>query len=172
VKLSVLALCTVGGLATVTAIGVLTAPRLSAAIRAAFVEVVIPSKPFFGVMTMTPGLTYNYFKSVGPGSGTLGITNITLTNLDTAFARRVNFVNAVFAGSACVASLPPGGGGLIASYGDPQFDVVVQANSTLSISYPTPLVFQGNGGPTCVTAHVEGIRSSDNFEVQITGFVN
>jgi hypothetical protein len=29
-------------------VGVFAAPKLSAAIKAAFVEVVIPSKPFFG----------------------------------------------------------------------------------------------------------------------------
>lgn len=45
--------------------------------------------------------------------------------------------------------------------------VYVDAFSTQTITYPTPLVFGGIQGHTCVAA-----QSSGNVEVALNGFVN
>ena len=55
------------------------APKLSAAIKSALVEIVLPSKPFFG----QTGVTVNdvHF-GTGTEEGTLGITNLIVTNFN------------------------------------------------------------------------------------------
>ena len=68
----------VAGLFTLAVIGVAVAPKVRAAIRAAFVEVVLPSQPFSGTMVLK-----NEVRSIGPGTGTLGVSSLTITNFNT-----------------------------------------------------------------------------------------
>lgn len=75
-KFKNLVLSAAGGVLAVAAIGHFAAPKLTAAIKAAFVEVVIPSKPFFDRVILGRGV----FLSIGPDAGTLGVSNILLTN--------------------------------------------------------------------------------------------
>jgi hypothetical protein len=90
-KLSKTILCAAGGFLTVA----FAAPRVSATIRAAFVEVVIPSKPFFGA------LTSNFSQpATGPDTGTLGVTSITVTNFDPA-ARLISINAPIFSSGSC-----------------------------------------------------------------------
>jgi hypothetical protein len=145
-----------GAFLTLALAGIFVAPRVSAAIRATFVEVVVPSTPFYGVMSAFS--LQNYYKSVGPDTGTLGITNITITNRDST--TNVVFIFApLFSGGGC-GSVPTGG-----SY--PNLSIYVEPNSTKTITYPTPLVFGNIQGHTCVAAQAYG-----NVEVYLNGFVN
>lgn len=64
------------GLLSLALIGALAAPKVVAAARAALVEIVIPSTPFFGSMSLSGFGS----QSVGPGTGTLGVTQIVITN--------------------------------------------------------------------------------------------
>src|SRR6266508_1483894 len=74
-------LCTTGCLFGVLAIGVTVAPKLSAAVKAALVEIALPGKPFFG----QAGLTVNNNRfGTGSDERTLGITNLVVTNFTNA----------------------------------------------------------------------------------------
>lgn len=154
-KLNKTILWAAGGVLTLAFAGIFTAPKVAAAIRATFVEVVIPSKPFYGVLGLSP---QNFRSSTGPDVGTLGVTNITVTNFDSI--RNTVFILApLFNGGGC-GSLITGGAG-------PTLTIVVQPFSTQTITYPTPLVFGGVDGHTCVAAQASG-----NVEVDVNGFVN
>jgi hypothetical protein len=154
-KLNKTILYAAGGLLTLTFAGIFAAPKVSAAIRAAFVEVVIPSNPFFDRLVLSP---QNNLLSTGPNAGALGITNITITNRDSN--RSVVFILApLFSAGGC--------GSTITGGANPFVTIYVDANSTQTITYPTPLVFGGIGGHTCVAA-----QSGGNVEVALNGFVN
>src|SRR5690242_11134292 len=72
-------LYTAAGIFTLALTGALSAARVSAAIKAALVEIALPSKPFFG----QTGTTVNNIQfGTGSDGGTLGITNLTLTNFN------------------------------------------------------------------------------------------
>ena len=86
-----------GAFLTLAFAGIFAAPKVAAAIRATFVEIVVPSNPFYAVMNLTP---QEYLKSVGPDTGTLGVTNITVTNKDSTL--NVVFILALFSPAAAV----------------------------------------------------------------------
>jgi len=161
-KLNKTILWAVGGFITLAAIGTLSAPRLSAAIKAAFVEVVIPSKPFFDTMF----LANNNPQSVGSDLGTFGVTTITLTNFSQS-TQQVFIFAPVFSSGGC-----GGSGSLIIGGGRPTMNVYVQPRSTQTISYPTPLVFAGIGGHACLAAEVTTLLNDGSVEVTVNGFVN
>src|SRR5471032_3349278 len=74
----------------------LSAPALAAgAIKAAYVEEVIPSRTFSGRMQVL-----NTTNSVGPGTGIFGITSLTLTNFDSTQQQVFIFVP-IFSGGGC-----------------------------------------------------------------------
>jgi hypothetical protein len=154
-KLNKTILWAAGGFLTVAFAGIFTAPKVAAAIPATFVEVVVPSNPFYGRMNLSP---QNFVKSVGPETGTLGVTNITVTNFDST--RNTVFILApLFAGGGC-GSVITGGAG-------PNLTISVEPFATQTVAYPTPLVFGGIQGHTCVAA-----QGSGNVEVYVNGFVN
>jgi hypothetical protein len=80
-KLIKLVLYAAGAVIIMAVVGTLAAPKLAATIRGAFVEVVIPSRPFYDSMSVL-----NSVVSVGPDTGTLGVSNITLRPLFQAAA--------------------------------------------------------------------------------------
>jgi hypothetical protein len=151
-------LLTAGCLLALSFAGLLTARKVSAAIRAAFVEVVIPSQPFFGHMN-----TYfdSFLASTGPDTGVLGITNITVTNNEFDKKQVVIFAP-LFSGGGC-GSKPTSA----APAPSPLLTINVDAFSTQTITYPTPLVFGGVQGHTCV-----GVQAAGNAEITVNGFVN
>jgi hypothetical protein len=154
-KLNKTILYATGAFATLAFAGIFASPKVSAAIRATFVEVVVPSNPFFARMVLSP---QNILMSAGPDTGTLGVTNITVTNSDST--RNVVFILApLFANGGC--------GSVIAGGANPFMTIYVGPFSTQTIIYPTPLVFGGIQGHTCVAA-----QSSGNVEVYLNGFVN
>ena len=78
-------------------VGVATPAAAAGGIKAAYVEQVIPAHTYTGHMTVLNSTT-----SVGPGTGVLGITSLTLTNFDTQ-AQQVFIFVPVYAGAGCVA---------------------------------------------------------------------
>lgn len=153
------------GLLSLALIGALAAPKVVAAARAALVEIVIPSTPFFGSMSLS-GFSS---QSVGPGTGTLGVTQIVITNFDSV-VNQVNIYSALLTGGTC------GGIGNINGADTNGFLVVkVQPNSTLVISPASPIVYHSidgfdNVNHTCVAAGMP--VSGGNVFVAINGFVN
>ena len=141
----------------VATVGVLRTPKVSAAIRATFVEIVIPTTTFNASMQASFGV----YPSVGPDTGTLGVTSLLITNFsDTPQGVIVSaplFAN----GNGC--------GGTIIGREGPFLQVYVQPLQTLSIAYPTPLTFRGAGGHTCIAAQS---TTGGQIEVDVNGFVN
>lgn len=144
-----------GAFLTLAFAGIFAAPKVSAAIRATFVEVVIPSNPYYGRMILSP---QNYLLSTGPDTGTLGVTNITVTNLDST-SNLVFIFAPLFTGGGC--------GTTIFDAASPRLTIYAAPYSTQTISYPTPLVFGPLQGHACV-----GAQSAGNVQVFVNGFVN
>ena len=166
----------VGGVVLAALILPLLAPKTVHAIAATLVQVTnttsnpvptapaVPGTPFFGLMQ----LSGTGAKSVGPGTGTLGITQIVLTSSDSA-VDEVNIFSGLLSGGTC------GGNGNVEAATNPFLVVKVQPNSTLVIPAPTPLVFSpatgyDNVAHTCVAASMP--ITGGNVIVTVNGFVN
>lgn len=147
---------------TVAAFSIFKSPTASAAIRATFVEIVIPSNPFYDTMSVT-----NTKQSIGPDTGTLGVTNITLTNYDSSPQQVFIFAPVFGSGLGCGTS-----GSSIIGGGGPQLQVYVQPTSTLTISYPTPLTYNNVSGHTCIAAQVTTTLHGGSVGISVNGFVN
>ena len=138
------------------------APALAAgSLKAAYVENVIPSRTFSGRMQVL-----NTTKSMGPGTGVLGVTSITLTNFDTQPQQVFIFVP-IFSGGGCGT-----GGANIVGGTEPQMTVYVRPQETLHLAYPTPLVINPFAGITCIAAEVTTLLHGGSVEVDVNGVVN
>lgn len=156
-------LCAAGGLVALAAVGALSAPKLKAAIKAAFVEVVQPSRPFYATLFTPvnfPGVPF----AGGPDQGTLGVTNITVTNFQDTPASVTVFQPVLNPNAANC------GGGIQGFGGPDSIDITIklQANQTLTLPFPTPLVFAPQNGHSCIAV----VGPAGFFEAYITGFVN
>lgn len=152
------ALAAIAGLATLS-----TSAQAAGGIKAAYVEEVIPAKTFSGHMQV-----FNSISTVGPGanSGVLGITSITLTNFDTQPQQVFIFVP-IFSGAGCGA-----GGSAIIGGTTPQMTVYVQPQSTLHLTYPTPLVINPYQNNTCIAAEVTTLLHGGSVTMDVNGVVN
>jgi hypothetical protein len=158
-KIPTLALASVAAACLLSGI---SAPALAAgAIKAAYVEEVIPSKTYSGRMSVL-----NTTNSMGPGTGIFGVTSLTLTNFDTS-AQQVFIFVPIFSGGGCGS----GGSSIIGGTG-PQMTVYVQPQSTLHLSYPTPLVINPYAGITCLAAEVTTLLHGGSVEIDVNGVVN
>ena len=159
-KISTLGLAVAAG---VLGLGGAGAPAFAAGgIKAAYVEQVIPSRTWSGHMQVL-----NATKSVGPGTGILGVTSLTLTNFDSQ-PQQVFIFAPVFSGGGCGS-----GGSNIVGATDPQMTVYVQPQQTLHLAYPTPLVFNPNqNNITCVAAEVTTLLHGGSVEIDVNGVVN
>jgi hypothetical protein len=149
-------LCVAGCLFAATIVGALLTPKLSAAIKAAFVEVVMPSKPFFAFLNSSSLIP----QGAGPGEGTLGVTNITVSNSGSE-ANGVQIFQPVTDNCSNPTTRNIEGG--------PLFLVSVQPQQTVTLPFPTPLVFAQTGGRSCIAVAALG---SSTMLVSVTGFVN
>ena len=124
----------------------------------------VPATPFYGLMTLSgPGA-----QSVGPGTGTLGVTQIVITNSDSV-VNQVNVFQGLLSGGTC------GGNGNVEAATNPFLILKVQPNSTLVVPFPTPLVLAGasgydNANHTCIAASMP--ITAGHVYVSINGFVN
>ena len=158
-KISTLGLACVAG---VLGLGGAGAPAIAAGtIKAAYVEQVIPSHTWSGHMAVL-----NTPNSMGPGTGILGITSITLTNFD-ANPQQVFIFVPIFSGGGCGS-----GGSNVIGGATPQMTVYVQPQQTLHLAYPTPLVFNPNQNITCVAAEVTTLLHGGSVEIDVNGVVN
>jgi hypothetical protein len=128
-------------------------------IKAAYVEQVIPSKTWNGSMSVL-----NAVNSMGPGTGILGITSITLTNFDSSPQQVFIFAPIYASGGTC--------GSPVIGGSDPRMQVYVQPNSTLHLTYPTPLVMNPISGNTCIAAEVTTQLHGGSVEVDVNGVIN
>lgn len=150
-------------LAMVVALGMAVTPTTAVAaggIKAAYVETVIPSKAYSGTMDLYNNSTF----SIGPNTGVLGIASLTITNFS-ATAQQVFIFEPIFEGTNGCGSPVIGGGGT-------QMTLIVQGNSTLHLTYPSPLVFSPLNGHTCIAAEVTTVLGGGSVEVVVNGFVN
>jgi hypothetical protein len=147
---------------TVAALAGIAAPALAAGgIKAAYVEQVIPAKTYTGRMQVL-----NSTRSLGPGTGILGITSITLTNFDTQPQQVFLFVP-IFSGGGCGS-----GGSNIVGGAEPQMTVYVAPQSTLHLTYPTPMVINPLNNITCIAAEVTTLLHGGSVEIDVNGVVN
>jgi hypothetical protein len=107
-------------------------------------------------------------QSVGPGSGTLGVTQIVVTNFGSSLAT-VNIYAGLLSGGTC------GGTNNVEAATNPFLVLDVQPNSTLVVPSAVPLVFSPTDGydnlpHTCVAAGMP--ITGGNTIVSINGFVN
>jgi len=138
------------------------AAHAAGAIKAAYVEDVIPSHTFNGEMTLGTSL-----RAVGPGTGTavFGITSLTFTNTDSA-RQLVFFAPAAITGSDCSVNSAVLGAVVSSMY------VVVPANSTLHLTYPTPWIVAPWQGTTCFGAKVVNPTHDGDVLVNVVGVLN
>ena len=138
------------------------APAFAAGgIKAAYVEQVIPAHTYTGHMVVL-----NSTSSVGPGTGILGITSLTLTNFDTQPQQVFIFVP-IFSGGGCGS-----GGGTIVGGTVPQMTVYVRPQETLHLTYPTPFVINPYAGITCLAAEVTTLLHGGSVAIDVNGVVN
>ncbi len=162
-KLKKLIVYVASGLLTIAAVGAVTAPKLTAAIRGAFVEIVIPSHPYASTGVIKTFLT------TGPDTGTLGVTSITLTNFE-ATPETVFIWEPTLSAGSCG---PSGVLDLSSTNAVLGFYIAVPAKQTMHFTYPSPLTFSGIGGHTCVGGLLlGGDTPSVGVQMVINGFVN
>jgi hypothetical protein len=146
----------------------LTAPKTVHAVVSALVTVAntaanpvptqqaIPAKPFFGRMVLSSGSA----QSAGPGTGeTLAVSNITLTNFSNS-TQQVFVFNPVFStGGTC--------GDPVIGGGEPSMYVDVPALQTVTLPFPSSVVFTPINSSSCIAA--EDLSGSP-VEIYVTGF--
>lgn len=125
------------------------------------VESVAPSQPFQAQLNTFGGNAGPTF-SVGPTQGTLAVTSLILTNLNSV-VERVQIFQQTNA-DACGIGAQIGGAGTI------HMDLLVQPQQTLSLPFPSPLVFSPINGRSCIG--ISGGQVAGIVIVQVTGFVN
>jgi hypothetical protein len=153
--------CLVSAMAAATLFGSTGSAFAAGGIKAAYVEEVIPTKTYSGRMSVL-----NTTNSIGPGTGIFGITSLTLTNFDLSPQQVFIFVP-IFAGGACGS-----GGAQIIGGTSPQMTVYVPPQSTLHLTYPTPLVVNPFAGITCIAAEVTTLLHGGSVEVDVNGVIN
>jgi hypothetical protein len=161
----------IGGVVFAAFLLTLAAPKAVHAVVSALVTVsntttnpvptqqVIPGQPFSATLALSPG----NIVSAGPGaSGRLAVTNISISNLSTTSGTQEVFVfSPTFPGAGTCGDLANGGA-------TPPMRLLVPQAQTLTISYPTPLIFAPVNGVSCIAA--ENFVNSP-IEVYVTGFV-
>lgn len=159
-------LCAGAAVSSLALIGAVCAPKLVAAVRATLVEIVVPSNPYFGLMTLNGTAS----QSVGPGTGTLGVTQFVLTNTGTVVAQ-VNIYAALLTSGTCAGTNNIGAGT------NPFLIVRVPASSTVVVPAPSPIVFAPATGydnmpHTCVAAGMPITGNTNDVYVSVNGFVD
>ena len=158
-NLSALGLACIAGALGVA--GTATPAFAAGTVKAAYVEEAIPSHTFSGRMQVL-----NAPSSVGPGTGIFGITSLTLTNFDSQPQQVFIFVP-IFSGGGCGSS-----GSNIIGGTTPQMTVYVQPQTTLHLTYPTPMVINPYQNITCIAAEVTTLLHGGSVEIDVNGVVN
>jgi hypothetical protein len=114
-----------------------------------------PVFPFYANLSLQSGTPV----SAGFATRTLGVTNLTLSNFNSTAVKVFVFLPVYATGGIC-------GDPVLA--GDPPTGYyMVGAQQTVSISYPTPLVYRGK--PSCIGATIVSGAVS-GVDMYVTGF--
>ena len=114
-----------------------------------------PVFPFYADLSLLSGTPV----SAGLPARTLGVTNLTISNFNNSAVKIFVFLPVYAAGGIC-------GDPVLA--GDPPTGYyMVGAQQTLSIPYPTPLVYKGK--PSCIGATIVSGATS-GVDLYVTGF--
>lgn len=141
---------------TFAAMASLAAAPTLAVTKAALTESVLPSRPYNGSANGSAA-----YVTIGPGAGgTLGMTSLTLTNLGSANRAVFVFAPLFSDGQACGSSSVVGGS-------SPRFYVQVPAGQTIHLTYPSPVVYGGIAGQSCVA-----FGGAAGVDITVNGFVN
>lgn len=138
--------------ATLALFGTPDSTRAAGAVRAALVEPVMPSKPLSEVLASGTVAS-------GSATGVLGITSLTLVNGGTTKLPVFIFATSVI-GPTCNSPEVSGTRRLLAY-------IDVQAESTMHLTYPSPLVVTPINGFSCVTMNPKPFLT-----VMFNGFIN
>lgn len=139
----------------VLSLAALYVPQAGAAARAALVEETAPSRPFNESANGSAA-----YVTIGPtGAGTLAVSAMTLTNLGSTTRSVFVFAPVLAGGAACGSTNVIGGS-------TPRFYVVVPAGQTVHLTYPTPLVYPGVSGLSCVA-----FGGAANVDITVNGFL-
>lgn len=133
-------------------------------IKAAYVEAVIPSKTYSGHILLSSYSAYGTATAGPSQAGVLGIGTVTISNFDSVL--HSVYIGTPILSAACGASAVTYGW-----VGDPLL-VLVQANSTLVLPFPTPYVVNPAGGQACVGIGTTPGQLITDLEVWVTGLVN
>ena len=147
-----------GGLLALADMATFVAPRVGAALKGALVEVIIPSHPYWG-HAYFPAQTQVTSLTIGPGTGTLGITSITISN----FTNDPNHV--YFQG---VTTQDPGCQGPVISTGEKTLFFISPAKSTTHYVFPAPVV----AGSCYVVSISSALQGVVGLAVETIGIVN
>ena len=152
-----------GALALLAVLVHFSAKPLWAQMRALLVEIVLPSKPFSDVLVIS-SVNLNGKEITGPIAGTLGVTSLTITNLD-SFVQEVQIsraqpINGGPCNNADTFGYPP------------SFFIPLQPRETIHLNFPTPLVFANPSGPGCISAHPIEPFFEGGIQTLVNGFVN
>ena len=130
---------------------------VAAAPRGAYVEAILPSKPF----KLAVIARQNLFQDVlVAGDGAFGVTSITVTNSEN-YAKTLSVSEpGQFVGHDCGAPISTAYSELI---------VAVPALSTVQLVFPSPLVFSAVNGHTCFRLY---IYENSTVNVLLNGFSN
>lgn len=175
-KLTKPALTVVGGVLLAVVVLPVLAPKTVHALAATLVQITntnsnpvptttaVPGAPYFALMQLSGTAA----QSVGPGTGTLGVSEIVITSEDSV-VDQVNIYSALLSSGTC------GGSNNVEAATNPFLILKVQPNSTLVIPLSTPLVFGPATGydnipHTCVAASMP--ITGGNVIVHVNGFVN
>ena len=107
-----------------------------------------------------PNLRNGQSAAFGPGTGTLGITSVTLSNVNGQSTGSITISGVLVVGPGCQSAVTS-----LVGFSQP---IYVPVRSTVQLTFPTPLVIQPVNGLVCygITAN------SDGIEVLVNGFVN
>ncbi len=115
-----------------------------------------PTKPFTETITLNAG---GEQKAVGPGSGKLGVTSLTIANF--GGATQLWIYAPATDGPNCASNIIGG------SF--PSFHLILEANKTIDLEFPTPLIFSSIS-PSCIAVAKTSVASG-NVEVLVNGYV-
>jgi len=132
----------------------------AATIRAAYVEQVLPSKPYKASMSVSSAVLSRSEDAlfIG-GDGAIGVTSITITNPDARQKSVTVFEPAANGLRQCgtpVSAVPS------------SFVVMLPPSSTVHLAFPTPLVFNAVYGHTCFGMQVSELAGP--VQVLLNGF--
>jgi hypothetical protein len=149
-------------------IGIVTvaAPKLRAAVAAALVQIVAPSRPYNATIYLSDT---NWYTDGTVNSN--GFTYYAGSELAVSAMTITNFTNMVQSVQIAIPYLPAGQScgyhGSLAGWGPP-FAFLVPAGTTVHFDYPTPRVFPSG----CMAAVAQTMPNGGQMCINVTGFAN